>query len=313
MDLNVAQNLYDAVDASLQGTLANGTAKVMLGVGALFGTFWMLNFTLKSIFWLYRGMSVAVQEVVVEITKVAFIAGLAWNVGWYIQTVVPFVTGFPNWMGGVLSGQDGNQVNQIDNLIVSYCLNLQRIYDALEFSITDIKGAYLGLQAIVLYLLAGVPFVLMAVGTIMILKVATTVFLALGPIFIAFALFDQTRQWYWGWVSLVAGFMLTQILFAIVIALEIAYINTKIISNGVIDTSLIGNITMLIYFATFTFLAAQLPSYAASVMGGASSGSASVGSILSKGTGIGAAMNAARGVRAGIEKVGKFTGRNQIK
>lgn len=105
MELHVAQNLYESVDSSLAGILGSGTAKVMLGVGALFGTFWLLNFTLKSIFWLYRGMNIAFQEVVMEIAKMAFIAGVAWNVDWYIQTIVPFVTGLPTWMGECFQGK----------------------------------------------------------------------------------------------------------------------------------------------------------------------------------------------------------------
>jgi len=313
MELHVAQKMYDAVDASLQGTLVNGTAKVMLGVGAIFGTFWLLNFTLKSIFWLYQGMTVVFREVVLEIAKVAFIAGLAWNVGWYIQTIVPFVTGLPTWMGGVLSGQEGNQVNQIDALIGSYGDNLLQIYDSLSFSVTDLKGAYLGLQAIVLYLLGGVPFILMAVGTIMILKVSTTLLLALGPLFIAFSLFNQTKQWFWGWVSLIAGFMLTEVLFSVVMALEVSFINSTIVTNGVIDTSLMGNLTMIIYFATFTVLATELPGYAASIMGGAPVSANGIGGIISKGSGLGAALNNARAVRSLGEKlVAKVKGRNNI-
>lgn len=313
MDIHVAQNMYTSIDTTLQGTLTTGTANVMLGVGALFGTFWMLNFTLRSIFWLYQGMTVAFREIVIEISKVAFIAGLAWNVGWYIQTIVPFVTGLPTWMGGVLSGQDGNQVNQIDALIISYLDNLQKIYDSLKFSITDLKIAYLGLQALVLYLIGGIPFILMAVGTLIILKVSITIMLALGPLFIAFALFDQTRQWFWGWVSLVAGFMLTQVLFAIVLALEIAFINSVIVVNGVIDTSLVGNVTMLIYFATFTVLATELPGYATSIMGGAPVSASGLGGIVSKGSGMGAALNGARAARSMGEKVAaKIKSRNKI-
>jgi type IV secretion system protein VirB6 len=313
MELHVAQKMYEAVDASLQETLATGTAKVMLGVGALFGTFWILNFTFRGSFWLYQGMTVVFRDVVIEIAKVAFIAGLAWNVGWYIQTIVPFVTGLPSWMGGVLSGQAGSQVNQIDALVVTYCDNLQKIYDALSFSITDIKGAYLGLQALALYLIGGVPFILMAVGTIMILKVSTTVMLALGPLFIALALFDQTKQWFWGWVSLIAGFMLTEVLFSIVMALEISFINTVIITNGIIDTSLVGNVTMLIYFATFTVLATELPGYATSIMGGAPVSARGIGGIVSKGSGLGAAFNGARAAKnLGQKLAGKIKSRNNI-
>ncbi|MBA1290670.1 type IV secretion system protein [Pseudomonas japonica] len=313
MDLHVAQQMYDAVDASLQGTLVNGTAKVMLGVGALFGTFWLLHFTLKSIFWLYQGMNIIFHDVVLEIAKVAVIAGLAWNVDWYVETIVPFVTGMPAWMGGVLSGEEGNQVNQIDSFITTYCVNLQKIYDSLSFSITDIKGAYLGLQALVLYMIGGVPFILMAVGTVMILKVATTAILALGPLFIAFSLFNQTKQWFWGWVSLIAGFMLTEVLFSVVMALEIAFINSVIVTDGKIDTSLVGNVTMVIYFATFTVLATELPGYAASIMGGAPVSATGIAGIVSKGSGLGAAMNGARAAKnMGSKVISKIRSRNNI-
>lgn len=313
MDLNVAQQMYEAVDASLQSTLVDGTAKVMVGVGALFGTFWLLHFTLKSIFWLFQGMNVVFREVVMEIAKVAVIAGLAWNVQWYVATIVPFVTGMPAWMGGVLSGEEGNQVNQIDAFITTYCTNLQKIYDSLSFSITDIKAAYLGLQALVLYLIAGVPFILMAVGTLMILKVATTAILALGPVFIAFALFNQTKQWFWGWVSLIGGFMLTEVLFSVVMALEIAFINSVIVKDGKIDTSLVGNVTMVIYFATFTFLATELPGYATAIMGGSPVSASGLGGILAKGSGLGAVMNGARVAQnMGAKVVSKIRSRNNI-
>jgi type IV secretion system protein VirB6 len=313
MDFHVAQNMYDSVDTSLQGILGTGTAKVMLGLGSLIGTFWLLNFSLRSVFWIYKGMTTAFREIIIEIAKVAFIAGLAWNVSWYIQTIVPFVTGLPPWMGGILSGQEGSQVNQVDSLIVTYCANLQSIYDSLDFSILSMKTTYLGLQALVLYLIGGVPFLLVAVGTLIILKVSVTVILSLGPIFIAFALFDQTKQWFWGWVSIIAGFMLTEVLFSVVMALEMSFINTVIVKNGVIDTSITGNVTMLIYFATFTVLSTELPGYATSIMGGAPVSTGGLGGIVSKGSGLGAAMNGARAARSMGEKVvAKIKNRNKI-
>ena len=48
MDIQVAQTLFSAVDASLKSSLVNGTSKVMVGLGALIGTMWMLSFTLRS-------------------------------------------------------------------------------------------------------------------------------------------------------------------------------------------------------------------------------------------------------------------------
>lgn len=313
VELHIAQTLFDAVDAALKSSLASGMTKVMLGVGALFGTFWLVHFTMRNILWLYTGMTGVFRDVVFEILKVAVIAGLAWNVAWYTQTIVPFVTGFPVWMGGLMSGQDGNQVNQIDAMISVYLNSLIKLIKAMSFNIvtTSFSQVYLGIQAVVFYLVGGIPFLLVAVGTLCTLKVATTVVLSIGPLFIAFALFERTRNWFFGWVALLAGFMLTQVFFAIVLALEISFINSVIIKNGAIDTSMAGNYSMLIYFGCFTLLAVELPNYAASIMGGGSSGGVGgLGGIISKGTGMSAVSN---GAKAAAKFIGSKVGnRNNI-
>lgn len=289
MTIQVAQTLYDTVDAALKSVLTGGTANVMIGIGGLIGTFWLLSFTMRSMQWLWMGMTAIYKDVLFEILKMAVIASMAFNVGWYIDTIVPFVTGLPVWMGGVLSGQEGNQLNQVDSLISAYVDGLDKLTSAMSFDIFDskISDIYLGLQAVVIYLVGGLPFILVAVGTTITLKVATMIMLALGPVFIAFLLFDQTRQYFMGWLSTVAGFMLTQVMFALVLAFEVKFINTNVIKNGQIDTTLAGNISMLVYFLTFAVLATELPNYAASVMGGASSGGVTgLGGILGRATGL---------------------------
>ncbi|WP_235654479.1 type IV secretion system protein, partial [Pseudomonas amygdali] len=90
----------------------------------------------------------------------------------------------------------------------------------------DMSVLYTGGISIVLFILGGIPFLLAVVSTLLVIKAATTMLLALGPLFIAFALFDRPRQWFWGWVSQMAGFMLTQVLFSVVLAMEVAFINT---------------------------------------------------------------------------------------
>ncbi|KWS59900.1 TrbL/VirB6 family protein [Pseudomonas amygdali] len=306
---NIAQTLFNFVDAALQSALVTGMAKVMLGLGALFGTMWLIHFTLRNMQWLYRGMNVAFEDVAKEIMKMAAITACAFSVQWYVQTIVPFITGLPNWMGGILSGQEGTQTNQIDSLIVTYGANLKALIGAMKFDIFDasFSDIWLGIQAVVFYVLGGIPFLLAAVATLFVLKVSTTAIVAVGPLFIAFLLFDQTKQYFWGWVAAIAGFMLAQVLISVVLAIEIGFINTVMIKNGVIDTSLEGNLTILIVFCTFTALVIELPQQAASIMGGGPSG----GGMISKISGFGAARGMTRGAAAGISRL--RGGRNNIK
>lgn len=308
MDIQVAQTLFDSVDASLKTLITGGTAQVMIGIAGLVGTFWMLSFTIRSIQWLYAGMDAIFKDVFFEILKMAFITSIAFNVAWYVETIVPFVTELPAWMGGILSGREGAQYNQVDTLISSYVDGLIAMLEAAKFSLWDaeISQFLMGVLSVVIYLLAGLPFMMVAVGTLITLKISTTIMLALGPIFIAFALFDQTRHWFMGWVSVVAGFMLTNVMFAIVLSLELAFINSNIIKDGQIDTSLMGTVSMLIYFAAFTVLATELPNYAASIMGGASSGGVTgMGGIVGKAAGLSAAGRASKAI---FKKIGSRFG-----
>ncbi|EGH18696.1 conjugal transfer protein, partial [Pseudomonas savastanoi pv. glycinea str. race 4] len=54
---------------------------------------------------------------------------------------------------------------------------------------------------------------------------------------IAFLLFDQTKQYFWGWVAAIAGFMLAQVLISVVLAIEIGFINTVMIKDGTLTTT----------------------------------------------------------------------------
>ncbi|MDX9626232.1 type IV secretion system protein [Pseudomonas fragariae (ex Marin et al. 2024)] len=305
----IAQTLFGFVDAALQSALVTGMAKVMLGLGALFGTMWLIHFTLRSMQWLYRGMNVAFEDVAKEIMKMAAITACAFNVQWYVQTIVPFITGLPNWMAGNLSGQEGTQTNQIDSLIVVYGSNLKALIGAMKFDIfgASLSDIWLGIQGVVFYVLGGIPFLLAAVATLFVLKVSTTAIVAVGPLFIAFLLFDQTKQYFWGWVAAIGGFMLAQVLISVVLAIEIGFINTVMIKDGTLTTTLEGNITILIVFCTFTALVIELPGQAASIMGGGPSG----GGMVSRISGFSAAKGMTRGVAAGISRLRR--GRNNIK
>jgi type IV secretion system protein VirB6 len=308
MDIQVAGVLFQFIDAALKPLLSGGVRNVMLGLGALIGTFWQVNFVLRSMRWYWLGMTGIFQDVFFELLKVAFIAGMAFNIGWYLQTIVPFVTDGAAWMGGVMSGLDGSQTNQVDMMLSTYIDSLMKLFEALKFPMTDLQVTLMSVVTLVLYIGGGLPFLVTVVCTLVVMKAATTMVLALGPLFIAFALFDATRHWYWGWVSQIAGFMLTQVMFAVVLALEISFINQNIIKEGTIDTSIPASASMLFFFAAFTMLATGIPNYAASMMGGApAQGGSGIGAVMGKATGFSTAQRMAGAIHS------KIRGKNNIK
>ncbi|OTJ10308.1 hypothetical protein CAZ20_34390 [Pseudomonas aeruginosa] len=116
-----------------------------------------------------------------------------------------------------LSGGEGRFTNQVDQLISGFFGSETTLVGAYELSlISDFSKPLFDLLTIIYMLLGGIPFLLVAVGTLVTLKVSTTVILVVGPLFIAFAILPQTRQYFYGWVGVLVGFMLAHVLFSVV-------------------------------------------------------------------------------------------------
>lgn len=281
MNIQVAQDLFNAIDAAAKTQMGN-VNKVMSIAGIVVGAFWMIDILMQSLFWYFEGLTVVIKEVLFTIFKASCIMFMAFSVSWYVSTIVPTVTELPVWLGNTIAGNTSENTNLIDGLIVSYVDGLIKLFKAIKLEL----GAFFVIGSIFFYVLGGVPFLGVAVGTMITLKAATTLIMVVGPIFIALALFPKTQQYFWGWVGVLGGFILTQALFAVVIGLEINYITSNVLKADA-NYSIGSCLGILLTFGAFTLLATELPNYAASIMGGAPSGGVSaMGGIASKGLGI---------------------------
>ena len=94
------------------------------------------------------------------------------------------------------------------------------------------------------------------------------------------------------------GFMLTQIFFSVVIALEINFITTKIVTGGEVKLDWVGAFAILIVFNAFTTISAVLPNIAASIMGGGSVPVTSAGGLMGKTLGAATGLRMAKNMAA---------------
>ena len=165
MNVQVAQTLYQAIDKSLDSTLATGTSNIMMGVGVLFGIFWLIYLNMKSIHWLFQGLDVAIEDLVLTIFKASFIIYFAFNVSWYISTVVPVVNDLPLWVAKQLSTSGGEQSNQVDELISVFINAVQDTAEVMQFNpfTTTFDVIALGLLGFIVLLIGGIPILLVYV------------------------------------------------------------------------------------------------------------------------------------------------------
>lgn len=315
MTIQVAQPLFDAIDIAAKTQMGN-VNEVMSVIGVVVGAFWMIYILMQCLFWYFDGITGVIKDVLITIFKASCIMFMAFSVSWYVTTIVPTVTEFPVWLGNTISGSSDNNTNLVDSLVNTYLDGLASFKNLMNFNPFSTEFSKLGfvLVAMFFYLIGGVPFLGVAIGTLITLKAATTLIMVVGPVFIALSLFPKTQQYFWGWVGVLGGFILTQALFAVILGLEISFINANVIKGGDLEPDLATCFSILLFFGAFTLLATEIPNYAASIMGGAPSGGVSgVGGILSKGSGLGAATRMAKGTYKGVNKVRNWAkNRNRI-
>lgn len=303
MELHIAQTLFEAVDTALNSTLASGTAKVMAGLGGVFGSAWVLTFMLSAMRWLHTGITEQIEDILWRILRMAIVVAFAFNVQWYLSHVVPVVTGLPTWMAGILTGSDAHLTNQVDDLLSQFINAVIKVSELMSFDVLDdFSVLVVGICILLFLCMGGIPFLSVCIGTLLVLKASTTLFLAVGPLFIAFALFEQTYRWFWNWVSIVAGFMLTNVFFSIIIAIALSFINRFVLKEGIMEATWEDAFSVLFFFGAWTMLATMLPDYAATAMGGASSGSTGIKGLAGKATGLSTAAKMTGGAAKFIGK-----------
>ena len=128
------------------------------------------------------------------------------------------------------------------------------------------------------YAIAGVVFVVtilataLGFGVAMIAKVALALLVALGPVFIACALFNTTRRYFFGWLSQAVNYLVLFALIITVFEMVLALVQQQWPSiDGQANAEVAGMLfSALCILGAIFFL--QTPAIAAGIAGGASAG-----------------------------------------
>ncbi|ECO4189897.1 type IV secretion system protein [Salmonella enterica] len=267
MAITICKEIFDAIDQLTEGMLAGGTTQLMNTVSSMFCCCTCIYFGIKALIWYKDGVDLPIMDILWEFIRLAVIGAFSFTVPYYIAHIVPFVTNLPNEIIAIL-GQHETSTNALDDMLTVYIKSMLDFYDKLNFSFGSMGTAFAGLFILVLYFIGGLPFILISFATLMVTKIATQLFLILGPLFIAFAMFPATKDLFNNWWRLMAALMLTNILFNVSFSFESAFINTMMINGGKIDITWPKIFAMVLTFTSFFFLAKAIPGFASTLTGG---------------------------------------------
>lgn len=131
-------------------------------------------------------------------------------------------------------------------------------------------------------------------GIVVLSKVALALLIALGPIFIACAIFEATRRYFFGWLSQAVNYL---VLFALIIAIFQLVLSIVAEQWGAIDGDdpMAGGLVFIALCLLGSVFFLQTPAIAAGIAGGASLGLADFGNAVSMGLGGGRPFRGASG------------------
>lgn len=253
------QELFTFFDASVIAVVTNGTAKMISLISPLvaagFGIYLML---ILSSYW--RGeQDDPLSDFFLRMVGWAAVISFGLNIGLYTTYVVPFVNGLGDDLAGI-TGEKYNSAAALDtmgNALIDVFIKLFGDADGIK------ETMYAVVAIASVGLLCG-AFMVIAIAYIILAKLALGVLIAVGPFFIASALFPATREFFKNWTAQCLNYAFLIMLFSFVAQIEIAMVSSLIPT----ELSLSALLKLILSCAVLIFVSLNLPSLAASLAGG---------------------------------------------
>lgn len=180
----------ESVSGSLIGTLGP--------VIALCLAVW---FTAKAWGILFRGASGSVADLVLSCARAGFVAYFALSAPHYAGLAIPAVTGVESWLTSALPKSPANAWAAIDLLWEAAAEGIAALWGLVgTYGVTEIGQELLLALSVVAMTVLGVLLTSAALGVILLAKIALSLTLGFGPLFLCALMFPQARGWFDPWL-----------------------------------------------------------------------------------------------------------------
>ncbi|MEW5687698.1 MAG: type IV secretion system protein [Pseudomonadota bacterium] len=285
--LQIFTPAYAYVDGRLDLLLNEGAANAMAEVAGPLRVALILYVLLYGFAILRGAISEPLMDFAIRSVKLALVVMLATTPAYGSWIAQPLFHGLPDALaravGGGAVGDAGAAFDQFFNRAAFLGEKI-----AEQVTLTD----WLPLLMSGGVWTCGALAAALGFGIVTLAKVALALLVALGPIFIACALFEASRRYFFGWLSQAVNYL---VLFALILAVFQMVLAIVAEQWGTIESS--DPMSAGLIFIALCLLGAifflQTPAIAAGITGGASAGLADFGNAVSMGLGGGRPFHAA--------------------
>lgn len=266
MSFRVFEHSYDFIDARLADFLGERLSSVVAEVEGPLRIALVLYVVLYGIAILRGAISEPVMDFAVRSLKLALLYLLATTSAYAGFVTEPLFTGLPNALTAAVGGDATPSVGAAFDQFFAYAawLGEDISRDASAFN----PGPYVVSAAV---FIIGALAAALGFGVVLIAKLALALLVTLGPIFIACALFDATRRYFFGWLSQAVNYL---VLFALIIVIFQLVLSLVRDQWGAIQGAdpMTGGLIFIALCLLGAIFFLQTPAIAAGIAGGASAG-----------------------------------------
>ena len=258
-------SLEDGFTAPLENFISSGSSNLASAVAGPLTLAVTLYVIITGILMMLGKIDTPIREIALRVIKLGIIIALVKESGAYQQ----FVTGIffetlPNEITSALSSGSPMTGSSLDGLMSQVQQTATDIMKQAGWDFTIVTYGMAGLALIVIALIS------MAVSFVVTLyaKIALSLVLALGPVFIACALFDSTRRMTEAWFAQVINYVVLQVLVVALGSLLIDILDSQVAQATSLGDALMIPISLGATFVAAGYILYQLPQLAASLAGG---------------------------------------------
>ncbi|SMG61564.1 type IV secretion system protein [Paraburkholderia susongensis] len=271
--VTVFTQLFAAFDDNLMGMISSGSANIISLITPLMAAGFSI-YVLLILLSYWRGTNdEPVSDFLKRMAAWTAILTFGMNISYYSNYVVPFFNGLGDDLARALSGTPSTG-SALDSITTAYVQAMVKIYQEAS-GIEDTMNA---IAFVFVTLLFALPFIAIAAAYIILAKFALGLLLALGPAFIAAALFPATRRLFDSWAGQCLNYGILVALFAAAGMLEIRFAQTIVPT----DITILSLFQLVMMGIAFVIISLNLPSLASQLAGGVG-----ISSMVGKLSGVG--------------------------
>lgn len=274
-EFTLGSQIFDSIESALDNLFTVGLGAFADLIAPVIGAFVSMYFVIVALNWIWNGNTsdLPIGDLMKRMFYMALFTTFAFNAPLYKTAVVEPVGSIGAEIAEAFANTGSDSPQIIDQMGNQIFETITVIWEkSPDFSIMDMNIVPLlrVIGTIIIVAVLGSIFMAVSFLYLLIAKIMVSLVLLLGPLFISFAFFPVTREYFMKWVSQLLNYTLLYALFGIAFTMLTNLLQTYVSGNS-FDNILISDLTQLkliFCYLLFTGVMVAIPMLSSQLTGG---------------------------------------------